>query len=111
MEKQYNKLVRDKIPDIIEEQGNFPIYHILSKTEYTTCLNNKLKEEAEEYLKNNCVEELCDIFEVIKAIYTSMGITDAEFDAVRNQKAQKNGAFRDRIFLEKVVEEGTPLSV
>jgi predicted house-cleaning noncanonical NTP pyrophosphatase (MazG superfamily) len=49
--------------NIIKKQGNVPVFHILSETEYAVCLNDKLKEETEEYLQNNSVEELCVIFE------------------------------------------------
>ncbi|MDF2632842.1 MAG: phosphoribosyl-ATP pyrophosphohydrolase [Caproiciproducens sp.] len=108
MEKQYDKLVRDNIPTIIEDQGNIPVFRILSDTAYATYLNKKLKEEVEEYLKDNCVEELCDIFEVIKAIYTAMGFTDAEFEKVREAKVLKNGAFKDKILLEKIIVSEHP---
>lgn len=63
--KIHNKLVRDKIPEIIEKENRRPITKILSKEEYISELNKKLQEEFKEYLEDNNVEELADIVEVI----------------------------------------------
>ena len=75
-ESRYDKLVRDKIPQIIKDQGNIPVIRVLSDGEYIEYLNKKLKEETEEYLESNCIEELCDIMEVTKAIASALNFTD-----------------------------------
>lgn len=69
--KQFNKLVRDKIPQIIKDNGEFPIYKTLSDLEYKKELDLKLQEEVSEYLKDDNVEELADIAEVLEAILKS----------------------------------------
>lgn len=103
MEKYYDKLVRDNIPNIIEQQGNTPVTRKLSDEEYLAYLNKKLKEETEEYLNDNNAEEICDILEVVKAIASALNVSDEDLEGIRKAKKQKNGAFRSRILLEKVM--------
>ena len=98
----YNKLVRDKIPDIINNTGEIAITRNLSDKEYLTELNNKLQEEVKEYLENNDIEELADIVEVIYGILNSKNISIEEFEIMRKNKVDKRGAFNKKIFLEKV---------
>lgn len=103
MEKIYNKLVRDNIPQIIKNQGNVPVCRTLTDSEYITYLNQKLGEEVKEYLENNCAEELCDIIEVIKAIALALNLKDDELETLRESKKLKNGGFKDKILLEKII--------
>lgn len=104
MEKVYNKLVRDKIPEIIKKDNCKPIIKVLSDEEYMNELNKKLKEETNEYLEDNNVEELADIVEVIYAILDSKNVSVEEFETIRKSKVEKRGAFKDKIFLEKSIE-------
>ncbi len=104
-ERIYNKLVRDRIPEIIQSQGEAPVTRILSDGEYLACLNRKLREETEEYLNDNNIEELCDVLEVISALYAALGYSAQDTEQIRATKAEKNGAFSNRIFLEKVITE------
>lgn len=99
--KKYNKLVRDKIIDIIEADGRIAKYRILDNNEYRLELNKKLQEEVKEYLEDNNPEELADIVEVIYGILNSMNISIEEFEKIRNKKASERGAFEKRIFLEE----------
>ena len=103
--KIYNKLVRDKIPQIIEEKGDFAETRELSDSEYLIELNKKLKEEVVEYLEDNNVEELADIVEVIYGILNAKNISLDEFEKIRKDKIDKRGAFSKKIFLEKVIEK------
>ena len=73
--KIYNKLVRDKITDIIEADGRIAKYRILDENEYRRELNKKLQEEVKEYLEDNNVEELADIVEVIYGILNSTDVS------------------------------------
>lgn len=104
MEKVYNKLVRDKIPEIIKKDNCKPIIKVLSDEEYMNELNKKLKEETNEYLEDNNVEELADIVEVIYAILDSKNVSVEEFETIRKSKVEKRGAFKDKIFLGKSIE-------
>lgn len=102
MTKHHNKLVRDKIPEIIEKAGKTAYTHILSEEEYMTELDKKLGEEFAEYQADKNVEELADMLEVMYAIVEARGYSVEELDAVRREKAQKRGAFDKMIYLERV---------
>ena len=104
--KIHNKLVRDKIPEIIEKENRRPITKILSKEEYISELNKKLQEEVKEYLEDNNVEELADIVEVIYGILDSKNVSIEDFESIRKNKIEKRGAFKERILLEKVLDDG-----
>ena len=71
--QQYNKLVRDKIPKIIEDSGKSATIRILSDSEYVNALETKLDEEVGEYHRDKSVEELADILEVIYALAATCG--------------------------------------
>lgn len=98
----HNKLVRDRIPEIIEKSGKKASCHILNEDEYISELDRKLNEECAEYQADKSIEELADMLEVIYAIAEARGYTVAELEKVRAEKAEKRGGFRNRIYLEKV---------
>lgn len=99
--KVYNKLVRDKIPDIIKDDNGIPITRILNDEEYLEELNHKLKEELDEYLEDGSIEELADMAEVMRAIISLKKTSYEEFENIRISKVLKRGAFKKRIFLER----------
>ena len=103
--KKFNKLVRDKIPEKIEKNGEVAITRILDDNEYIEHLNIKLKEEVNEYLADNNVEEIADIMEVLLAILKYKKIDYSEFENVRKEKVEKRGAFDKKIFLEKTYDK------
>ncbi|MBQ7136359.1 MAG: nucleoside triphosphate pyrophosphohydrolase [Bacilli bacterium] len=98
----YNKLVRDKIPDIIKENGEKPIIRILDDFEYKLELEKKLLEEYNEVLDSNGdsrLEELADMIEVISHL---AGVEGASLDKVveiANVKKSKRGGFQNKIYL------------
>ena len=98
--KIYNKLVRDKIPDIIRANNETCNIRILNDEEYISELNKKLKEELNEYLADGSVEELADLEEVLRAILNHKQISYEEFEIIRKAKVDKRGAFNNKIFLE-----------
>jgi len=98
--KQFNKLVRDKIPDIIASNNEKAVTRVLGENEYIKELNIKLQEEVNEYFVDENVEELADIVEVIYGILDSKNIKLEDFEKIRNSKIEKRGAFKKRIFLE-----------
>lgn len=103
---QYDKLVRDRIHEIIKEQGRQLTISILNDEEYLAKLNEKLREELAEYLEtkddSDRIEELADMLEVIYAIAGAKGITVEELEAIRREKAKKRGVFKARILLRWV---------
>jgi len=104
--KVYNKLVRDRIPEIILKDNELPTTRILDDEEYLKELNRKLQEEINEYLEDDNIEEMVDILEVIRAILEHKGVTYDEIEEKRIKKATKRGAFKEKIFLEKVIQNG-----
>ena len=104
--KVYNKLVRDNIPDIILKDNELPTTRILSDEEYIQELNKKLMEEVNEYLSDNNIEEMVDILEVIRAILDYNNVSYEDIEEKRIKKAKKRGAFKEKIFLEKVIQNG-----
>lgn len=102
MKKTYNKLVRDKIPAIIRANGEVPVTRTLDDKEYLRELIKKLKEETAEFAAEPSVEELADIKEVMIALRIAMGIRAGELEDARRKKANKNGRFKKRVFLESV---------
>lgn len=98
--KIYNKLVRDKIPEIMIENGAIPVTRVLSDQEYLEELNKKLLEEVNEYLESGEVLELADIEEVLLAILKVKGINNETFNELRIEKTNKRGSFDKKIFLE-----------
>lgn len=104
MTKVYNKLVRDRIPDIIEASGAVCVTEILSDEEYVKELDAKLGEELEEYHKDQNLQELADLIEVIYAVAVARGYSLEELEAVRAEKAEARGAFKKKIFLKEVYE-------
>jgi hypothetical protein len=102
----YNKLVRDRIPENIDsEPGRKSQYRILDDTEYLKELNRKILEEANEFIEENSIEELGDLMEVINAIMKLKGYSMEEVNKVMKSKAEKKGAFDNKVFLEYVDEE------
>lgn len=107
MEKIYNKLVRDKIPNIIKEKKETPVVKILDDLEYKEALEKKLYEEYQEVIEasgEDRVEELADMLEVIRAIAKLEDKTLEDVIEVANKKVDKRGGFEEKIFLEKVIE-------
>ncbi len=98
----YNKLVRDNIPEIIENNGQTAKTLILDGEKYTALLEKKLKEETKEYLQSRELTELADILEVVEALAKNKGSSFEEVLKLKQQKQAKNGAFDKRIFLVSV---------
>ncbi len=100
--KVYNKLVRDRIPEIIQADGKTLKSRILSDEEHLEALLKKLEEELVELKEARNVEELADVHEVLRALTEALGIDREELEKVRQEKAAKRGSFQQKIFLEEV---------
>jgi predicted house-cleaning noncanonical NTP pyrophosphatase (MazG superfamily) len=105
----YNKLVRDRIPVVIESTGKKFLTRILNETEYIEQLEKKAYEELEEYgntdNKKDAIEELADLLEIIHALAEYHGSSIEEVEEVRKLKAEKRGGFKEKIFLIEVEDE------
>lgn len=107
MEMIYNKLVRDNIPNIIKENGSKPFIRKLTDTEYKKELENKLLEKYNDVISSrgkHRIEELADMYEVIRTIAEVEGSSIEKVVDVANSKRRDRGAFYHKVFLEKVVE-------
>ena len=95
----FNKLVRDKIPEIIERDGGQAVVRILDEGEYRTCLERKLDEEVAEYHESGELDELVDVLEVVYALAQADGHTADELLSAYQRKHDQRGGFSKRIFL------------
>lgn len=95
----YNKLVRDRIPEIIQSKGGSCTTRILSDEEYKHALDQKLGEELAEYLDSHSPEELADLLEVIYACAALQSLSPADLERIRTDKAAARGGFAEKIWL------------
>lgn len=104
---EYDKLVRDRIPEIIEKSGKKCIVEVLSDEAYLQYLDRKLGEELAEYQADKSLDELADLLEVIYAIANARCGSVTELENIRTEKAQKRGGFNDKLLLKGVYDEST----
>ena len=100
----YNKLVRDRIPEILKNKGLDLTMHIATDDEYEEMLYKKLDEEALEFKEDKSIEEMADLFEVVYAICDFYNIDLDELEKIKIKKRDERGAFKERIILKKVYE-------
>jgi predicted house-cleaning noncanonical NTP pyrophosphatase (MazG superfamily) len=103
--KKYDKLVRDRIPEIIRLKGGRPVCRKADEKEYWDKLKEKLHEEVEEFVKAGteaeAKEELADVLEVVNAIAEHLKCHGNEIEIIRIKKAEERGAFKERIILDE----------
>lgn len=102
MEKRYSKLVRDRIPEIIQRSGNQCQTRILSDAEYEKALREKLIEEATEAAtasSEELMQELADLYEVIDALIIASGLDPETILAQQRKRREERGGFTDKIQL------------
>ena len=100
----YRKLVRDKIPEIIEKSGKAYCIDHLGEEAFINELYSKLDEEVEEFRQNRSVDELADILEVVFAISEARGVTPLELEQIKADKAEARGGFKKKLLLVSVEE-------
>jgi predicted house-cleaning noncanonical NTP pyrophosphatase (MazG superfamily) len=102
----YNKLVRDKIPNVIEKTGKSFTTRTLSDNEYKEVLVLKIDEEFAEYKSANddkhAIEELADLLELLHALTAIHGFTPEDLEQVRARKVDERGGFKNKIYLIEV---------
>ncbi len=99
---RYDKLVRDRIPEIVAADGKQPVVHVADDEEYERRLREKLREEADEFAESGDLEELADVLEVIDAVLENQGASRARLERLRREKRDRRGKFSKRIVLERV---------
>ncbi|WML53334.1 nucleoside triphosphate pyrophosphohydrolase [Neobacillus sp. PS3-12] len=105
----YNKLVRDRIPEIIEKDGKKLSTKILSDNDYIKALKEKSFEELKEYVNTDndadALEELADLLEIIHALAECHEASIEKVEEIRKKKAEKRGGFKEKIFLIEVEDD------
>lgn len=100
--ERHDKLVRDRIPEIVTASGARPETRIADEVEYRALLRAKLVEEVHEFLEGENPAELVDVLEVVRALATDLGTEPDDLERLREKKAAENGSFSDRVVLMAV---------
>ena len=98
---KYNKLIRDRIPEIIAAKGQIAITHIANNKEYWERLLEKFAEEVKEFAESSSEEEMADVLEVLYALCDAKGIDREHLEALRKKKAEERGGFKKKIILDE----------
>lgn len=93
MKKSYRKIVRDRIPEIIEKSGKRAYFEYATPDQTLSGLADKLAEEAEEYRESGDIEELADVCEVIHGILRLRGLSMEALEEIRLKKRAERGGF------------------
>jgi len=102
---KYNKLIRDRIPEIIKEAGWKPTVRTLRKSEFLKAVRKKVFEEAEELIqskdKKGIIDEIVDIQELLDVLALEIGLPKPKIKKLQIAKRKKRGGFKKRLFLIK----------
>lgn len=104
MKIKYEKLVRDRIPDLIKESGRQYSARVLDDASYQDALIEKVMEEVQEFRKTGNEEELADLYEVLDCLVEFMDYEPMHIDYLRMKKKEARGSFKKRYFLVEVEE-------
>ncbi len=99
--KNYNKLIRDKIPEIIAAKGEQCETHVADDAEFLAKAKEKLGEEVAEFLESENPEELADLLEITYATAGALGVSEDELNKIREEKLAKRGGFTKKIILDR----------
>lgn len=103
--KKYNKLIRDKILEIIKKDGEKPYWRVLNKNECLVEIKKKILEEAEELIKaknkKDVINEVVDLQELLDTLISEIGLTKSEIKKQQKIKNKKRGGFKKKLFLIK----------
>lgn len=105
----YNKIVRDKIPEMIANTGRKPLTKVLDDENYVKYLKETLLDEAIEYkltTDQHTLEELADVLEVIHALVEAQGEDMSTLESIRAEKAKTRGGFSKKLLLVEVEDKG-----
>ena len=105
MVRVYNKAIRDKVPEIIESSGASCLVDILDDEKFLDELVFKLEEEIEEFKESTSIEELCDLIEIAFRIAELNGVSNEDFEKIREKKNLERGKFAKNLFLIQVNEK------
>lgn len=104
----YNKLIRDRIPEIVAREGKVAETSVLTVEEYKRRLLLKLVEEAHELARadsSKFMDELADVQEVLKTLFRAFGVAEEDVERVRTAKRTERGGFDKRLLLTSIIED------
>lgn len=104
MTREYDKLVRDRIPAIVREDGQRPVTTRVEGAAYERRLVAKLEEEVAEFRESRETAELADVLEVVHALRAHAGVSAEELAELRERKAAERGRFEEGVVLQRVEE-------
>ena len=104
MKIPYNKLVRDRIPEILDAEGKEYSIVKCEEEDILSYAKKKLLEEAMEFVENPCAEEAADIIEILKFMCSRIGIYEIQIEAAAISKYARKGGFQENYILEWVKE-------
>lgn len=93
------KLIRDRIPEIVEAKGESLKVRRAGPMEFRKALADKLVEEAVEFRQDRNIEELADVFEVMRSIGLDHGIPMEQIAELADQKREARGGFREKLMM------------
>jgi predicted house-cleaning noncanonical NTP pyrophosphatase (MazG superfamily) len=99
------KLVRNQIPEIIEESGKSCTHHLADLLELKSRLYEKMHEELDEFVEVPSLEEAADMYEVLRTIVWVHNMSMEDVIMTAESKRQKRGGFSDGVILERVFDE------
>jgi predicted house-cleaning noncanonical NTP pyrophosphatase (MazG superfamily) len=102
MKVEYNKLVRDKVPEIIRASGRTCEYKILGKSEIKNALKDKLLEKAQVFMNSPSEDELSDIYELLDTIVEEFEYEPLHIDYLKIQNKENKGTYAEKMFLISV---------
>jgi len=95
----YNKLVRDRIPEVIKSEGRNCVVRTLRDDDARKMLSEKILEEAGEFIQNPSMEEMADILEILYSLMKKHGWRPEDVERIRAEKSLKRGSFDKNVFL------------
>lgn len=104
MVKIFNKLVRDDLPEYLENKGIETKIVTITGEEKLKALEKKILEEFDEYKEKRYISEMCDLIEVAYSICSELGYSQTDIDIMRLQKRRQLGGFNNGVFLIETIE-------
>ena len=101
----YNKLIRDKIPEIIENAGKEYEIHRADEQEYIEKLLLKVEEELAEFKEEPSIAEMADLFEVLDSVINYYDFDKQKIKNYQKKKRKERGGFEKQLILDKVIEK------
>lgn len=105
MKHKYNKLVRDRVPEILKSSGHQVEYKILSESQLLLALQDKLLEKAQKFAEKPTENDISDMFELMDLIIDKFEYEQMHIDYLRLKNRELQGGYTQNIYLISVDDE------